>query len=139
MKYKLYTQKTKIKDKLYLDGYILTINDSINIDLESPSEYKYPVNDDILVEQERFYIKDGLVYGLIYTDSDTYNMFINNNAYRYYDVDMSGDISIDELKILVDHYNMSNEERAEAQKKIYEDYLKIPGNTKETWKKKGTK
>lgn len=115
---KIQTQLKDKKDDLKLDGNILSINGE-DYDLQNLPSYIDPI-DEIEQEQPRLYQKNDDIYGLFYIDFDVQFMFINNNTMLFYDIDMDGDLSIDEVKVLVEHWNMSPEERREAHKAILE-------------------
>ncbi len=56
---------------------------------------------------------------------------------RFYDINENNIIDLNELKLIVVHWNLPEDKREAERLKIIDAYLAIEGNTKESWKLKG--
>lgn len=74
---------------------------------------------------------------ILNVDTEHQFMFINGNLMRFYDINNDDDISLDKIKTIVEHWNMTKEERLEAHRAIYNKYLET--HSLEEWRKKGNR
>lgn len=113
-------------DTLSIDGSVLTIN-GVKYNLENiepeesvleksdlSDEEKYETFPD--QENKRVMNRNGEISILLFYDKPRRFMFVNGNLLRFYDVDDSGDISIDELSRIVEYWNKTEKERTEYHK-----------------------
>ncbi len=150
---KLQTQQSITADTLELTGNILNISGT-DYDLSNPQELPEDVTD----ENKRVYLdSEGNTCVSLKTDPpsspanpdckgrdfmftktwhkiDGKNVLVSN-LMLFYDVNNDDDISIDEFKTIVDHWNMSEDDRRAAHKTIRDNFLN--NNPVEDWLKKG--
>lgn len=119
-----------------LESSILKINDSV-FDLSSLPKLKKPTEKNPNPINPDFYKQDEKEYGLLYVNVDQQFMFINNNLMKFYDIDSNGDISLAELKTIIDHMNMPLDQVIKERKAIMDNYIATHGI--EAWNKKGCK
>lgn len=139
---KIQTQLNKISDVVSLSGSIFKINE-IDYDLDNVKplpEIGKDKNDNPIYEScenQRVYLQGNKIRIFLKIDVELQFMFTNNNLLRFYDINENDIIDIKELNLIVNHWNLPENERKSERLKIYNDYLKIEGNTKENWKLKG--
>lgn len=139
---KIQTQLTIIADELKLSENILTINGT-DYDLSAPQE----LSESESPENQRVYLRGEETVIFLKIDTEKSFMFTKtkikgtneygSNLMRFYDVNDDGDISLSELAIIVEHWNMSEEDRREAHKVIRDEFLKT--GSVEDWLMKGVK
>lgn len=127
---KIHTQLNKMSDNIILSGSILKIN---GVDYNLDNVKPLPENESC--ENQRVYLHFEDVIIFLKIDVELQFMFINNNLIRFYDINENDIIDINELKLIVDHWNMSEENRRKEHKTIMNDFLKT--HSKEEWKNKG--
>lgn len=110
---KIQTQLNKIADEISLSGNNLIINGD-NYDLDNVQEL--PENES--PENQRVYLSGEDTIIFLKIDVKRQFMFINGNDLKFYDVDCNGILDVNELKTIVDHWNMSEAERRTAHKLI---------------------
>ena len=117
-----------VSDVLLLTGNILSINGK-DYDLDAllpPSVEEGADNTQFFIDNQ-CYIINGTKYIKIHVDNQDYFLFINNNYLLFFDVDMDGEIDIDELGNLIDHYNLNEEEKVGVRKDIINIHEEIDG------------
>ena len=136
---KIQTQVNKTSDEISLSGSTLAINgtpyDTTNIQslkkiggTEEDPIYESP-------ENQRVYLSGEEKIIFLKVDINRQFMFINGNDKRFYDKDCNNLIDLSELKVIVDHWNMSESDRKIEHLQIKEYFLKT--HTLEDWKAKG--
>lgn len=139
---KIQTQLNKTADKISLSGSILTINGT-DYDLNNVKplpEIGKDKNDNPVYESpenQRVYLAGENITILLKIDVELQFMFMSYNLMRFYDINENNLIDLNELKLIVTHWNLPEEKRETERLKIMETYLAIEGNTKESWKLKG--
>jgi hypothetical protein len=127
---KIQTQLHKTADLLSLSGSTLTINGT-EYDLDNVQE----LPEGETHENQRVYKQGEDTIIFLHVDTELQFLAINHNLMRFFDIDENNLISMDELKIFVDHWNKPEAERKAERLAIMNEYLKT--GTKEDWKKKG--
>jgi len=135
---KIQTQLNKIADEISLSGSNLTINSKV-YDLSKPEPLKQigETEEDLIFESpenQRVYLSGEDIKIFLKIDVNRQFMFINGNDKRFYDKDCNNLIDLSELKVIVDHWNMTEPDRKIEHLQIKEDYLKT--HTMEDWKAK---
>lgn len=143
---KIQTQLTETADKISLSGSIMTINGTdydlgnvkplpeIGKDKNDNPVYESPEKQRVYLENPEdnksiiIFLKHGVALQFI---------FINYNLMRFYDINENNIIDLNELKLIVDHWNLPEDKRELERLKIMDAYLAIEGNTKESWELKG--
>lgn len=104
---------SKTGDELSLNGNEITI-DGLTIPLDNPPVYPTDENADIhaFMDANPVYVdQNGDVLIRLKVDNEHFFDFVNNNYLLFFDTDLNGDIDLSELEALVNHYNLSEEER----------------------------
>jgi hypothetical protein len=120
-----------VNDILSVSGSILTINKA-EYDVAKVKEL--PVIDEKTQmmespENQRVYLEsDGSTVIYLKIDFEHSFDFQNRNYELFFDKDLNGDISLEELTAFVTHYNLTEEERIANRRKIRAGY------TEEEWK-----
>lgn len=120
----------KKSDTLSLNGSVLTINGT-DYDLDAATAL--PVIDEETgqtesPENQRVYLQNSET--IVYLKIDDLHQFdfVNKNFALFFDTDLNGDISPEELAAYVEHYNLTEDERR-ANRKAIKD-----GFTAKEWK-----
>lgn len=139
---KIQPQLTTIADELNLAGNILTVNGT---DYDLSTSQELPEGESC--ENQRVYLQGEETIIFLKIDVEKSFMFTKtkikgtnlygSNLMRFYDVNDDGDISIDELAIIIEHWNMNEEERHATHKAIRDEFLKTW--SVEDWLMKGIK
>jgi hypothetical protein len=129
---KIQTQLNKTADKISLSSSTLTINGK-DYDLENVK----PLSENESCENQRVCSegKDIIIFFKINVELQF--MFMSYNLMRFYDINENNLIDLSELKLIIDHWNLPEDEREAERVKIMDVYLAVKGNTKESWKLKG--
>jgi hypothetical protein len=129
---KIQTQLNKTADKISLSSSILTINGK-DYDLENVK----PLSENETCENQRVYLEGKDIIIFLKIDVELQFIFMSYNLMRFYDINENNLIDLSELKLIVIHWNLPEDEREAERLKIIDAYLLIEGNTKESWKLKG--
>jgi len=121
MKIKPTFNKNQISDELSINGNVLKVNgkDFDTENLLSPSTEENADNTQFFIDNP-CYIENDIKHLKIYVDSKHWFLFINNNYLLFHDKDLNGEIDLDELKGLIDCYNLPEADRV----KEHKDYIK---------------
>lgn len=113
MKIQAILSQTNKSDILKLNGTVLKINgkDYDLYKLNSPSTEDEADNTQFFIDNQCFVDSDGIGHLKIYVDNKHFFLFINNNYLLFHDKDLNGDIDLNELRGLIDCYNLSEDDR----------------------------
>jgi len=113
MKIQAIKSQTNKSDILELKGTELTINGTI-YDLNNLQPYPTEENADIpgFIETERCYTDaNGIDQINIKVSQEHSFLFVNSNYLLFHDKDLNGELDLNELKGLIDCYNLSEQDR----------------------------